>query len=47
MNENLAFLITRLAIFRHLNPKASKKTGKMILQRRNIGTERRANTDII
>lgn len=37
----------RFDIFRHLDPKAPKKTGKMLLQSRKTGTVRKANRDII
>lgn len=47
MNESLVHLIMRLDIFRNLDPKTSKKTGKMLLQSRKTGTERKANRDII
>lgn len=47
MSENLVHLIMRLDIFRHLDPKASKKTGKMFLQSKKTCTERKANRDII
>lgn len=47
MNENLVHVIMRLDIVRHLDPKASKKTGKMLLQSRKTGTKGKANRDII
>jgi len=47
MNKNLAHLIMGLDIFRYVDPKTSKKTGKMLLQRWKTGRERRANADII